>query len=286
MQFYNNIMEKLLLFLLVTLVSFPTFSQDVKLKFYVEDAIGRTDTVIFGLNDNSSLGIDSSLGEVNIFGSPWDSLDIRVIQRDSSNYNCFKSPQCSSCANLYYTDNIDSKVNFRPFGTWAAEYDFFEIFVSALNYPVTVQADFSEFQNDLIQGWSEIYLLSEDCGIFDIRSTNGYDSIRTIFLLVDSSFKTLKVHFQHEVGIEDFKEFDRLIVIYPNPAEETLFINLNNTFTNKATVSVHNTLGQIVSSTTSSDRLIEIDVRNMKKGIYFLEIIEPNRCFWREFIKQ
>lgn len=31
--------------------------------------------VIFGLNDNSSLGIDSSLGEVNIFGSPWDSLD-------------------------------------------------------------------------------------------------------------------------------------------------------------------------------------------------------------------
>lgn len=199
-------MFKLLSICITSLLLIPTYSQSVSLKLFVEDAIGLKDTIVFGINDTATLGIDTSFNEFNIFGTPFDSLDIRVIQRDSANFNCIReTPFYSSppSPNLYFPNNIDSKIDLRPFGSFESVYNNFEFFIYATNYPVTVRADFSEIQFHFLEGWSSIHLLNNNCDAIDYKPIY-YDPINdSLFILTDSSFNTLVANFQHEVGIDE-----------------------------------------------------------------------------------
>ncbi|MDA3818738.1 MAG: hypothetical protein PF486_15260, partial [Prolixibacteraceae bacterium] len=107
------------------------------IKLFVQDHIGRKDSVIIGVNDHSTLGIDSTLGERNIIDLAFDSLDVRVIQRDSTNQICGGSNYSSNNSpDLYYPANSDSKIDYRPFSGYDPLYYNFEIFINAIEFPI------------------------------------------------------------------------------------------------------------------------------------------------------
>ena len=256
-------MNKLILTCLTTVLLFPVFSQNIALKLFVEDAIGRKDTIIFGINNASTLGIDTSFGELNIFGTSFDSLDIRVIQRDSANFNCNYYYQ-----NLYFLDNIDSKIDLRPFGSFESLNNNFEFFIHAINYPVTVWADFSEIQSVFLEYYSTIRLLDSNCNETYMKPIYYNTTNDLLFTLTDSSFNTLLANFQHEVGIDEKNPLNNRI-IYPNP-----FIN---SFTvsgikENSSITVIDVMGKVVHYTPKTINQTQISTTNWAKGLYIVQL--------------
>ena len=98
-------MKNIIVFVLALICTY-SYSQEFHLE--VEYSSGVRDTVIFGFADDASLGIDSNYNEVNIFGTPLQSSDLRSIQRVED-----LDSACQYENN--YDENIDSKINIRPF---------------------------------------------------------------------------------------------------------------------------------------------------------------------------
>ncbi|HMQ86291.1 MAG TPA: T9SS type A sorting domain-containing protein [Flavilitoribacter sp.] len=86
-------------------------------------------------------------------------------------------------------------------------------------------------------------------------------------------------------GINDLL-FDKNVKIYPNPASETLIIEISENF-NQAEFSyeVRNLLGQIVLDEKIEKKLEKIQIGHLKKGIYIIEIKGREGRLSRQFIK-
>ena len=99
-------------------LSVSSFGQGFKLVGLNEN-FERVDSVIFGFADNATLGVDALLGEVNIFNRPTPAYDMRVVQRDSTNFSCSTTFVYDIQGNIvdtakhYFPTNFDSKINFR-----------------------------------------------------------------------------------------------------------------------------------------------------------------------------
>jgi len=77
------------------------------------------------------------------------------------------------------------------------------------------------------------------------------------------------------------------IAVYPNPAKEMLTINYQADKTNNAKVELINTLGQIVISQTASNSQTVLNLLDINKGIYFLNIYYNNHLITvRKIIKE
>ena len=79
------------------------------------------------------------------------------------------------------------------------------------------------------------------------------------------------------------------IEIFPNPANEKLFIELPQTATGTAKIHVHNIQGQKVlnrniDNVTYSD-LVTIDISDIPTGTYFIQIICDNKIYQKKFQK-
>ena len=67
---------------------------------------------------------------------------------------------------------------------------------------------------------------------------------------------------------------DRLLIIYPNPANDILNVNIEKLipFQNPFNIQLYDIQGDILSETKSKDRIIRINVSDFPEGIYFLHI--------------
>jgi hypothetical protein len=264
-------------------------SQDnVTLKLFVEDNIGRKDTVIFGINNSSTVGIDPAFGENNIFGSLYDSLEMRIIQRDSVNHNCLREShfQYPAAPNLYFPNNVDLKVDFRPY-EFRTIYSNFEILIKGFEYPVIVKADFSGISDSYLEGWSAIHLLNSNCDAYDTKSIDHYTLSDTLFLLPDNSFTTLVVFFDHEVGMKPYESIQPTWEIYPNPANRTL--TLYGLEQSTGLIEIINIIGQrLYSFKLSRSTKLNFNIENIPMGIYFVRYFDPieKSTSIRKLIKQ
>lgn len=72
---------------------------------------------------------------------------------------------------------------------------------------------------------------------------------------------------------------DKFITIYPNPAKNTLFIDgVNQSFQ----VLIYTSIGQLVATDANE---VMIDISNLSKGLYYIQIIEDNHKEVFSFIK-
>lgn len=71
------------------------------------------------------------------------------------------------------------------------------------------------------------------------------------------------------VGIEE-KELQGKVKLYPNPAENRLFIEINPPGNSPIYISITNSLGQTLMTTEYSNTSSEIDLSLLKSGIYYL----------------
>ncbi|TNJ45845.1 T9SS type A sorting domain-containing protein [Tamlana fucoidanivorans] len=78
-----------------------------------------------------------------------------------------------------------------------------------------------------------------------------------------------------------------LVQIYPNPAETSLYINLEGVFRNdKVDIDIIDNLGRIILSRKSMDYDRSIDVSNFSRGIYYIKLKLENQTTIKRFIKQ
>ena len=75
------------------------------------------------------------------------------------------------------------------------------------------------------------------------------------------------------------------ISVYPNPANENITINLNNSKADKLEIS--DITGKIVFSSNAIKVNQILNISHLKQGIYILKLIEnENIIFTEKFIKQ
>ncbi len=91
-----------------------------------------------------------------------------------------------------------------------------------------------------------------------------------------STFKTL--------GTPDF-DFARYFTVYPNPAKADLNITAKETI-NVKSMSVYNTLGQLVLVVTNADKVSKIDVSSLTSGNYFIKITTDKGITSSRFVKE
>ncbi len=281
-------MKKLLL-LPILFSLFVVNAQDFSIKLFVEDNVGRKDTVVLGMNSGATLGIDTLLGERDIYGLPYDSLDIRIIQRDSVNHNCIRTSHYGSGnPPLCFPNNIDTKADYRhtSFTSFTSLNLNFEILITALEYPVTIRADYTDLQWHPFDSWSFASLINPtNCeslinSHIDALNNSGYDSI---FSLPNPTFNTIILHFEpHATGLNEATT--HAIKILPNPTSNSLSISLEEATTGN--LSIRNSLGQIVlQEAFSNSTLVNIDLYG-PTGIYFLQLETEGQIITKKIIKQ
>ena len=279
-----NIMKSILTLFLFFLIHADSYAQEQVVMFLVIDNEARRDSIFLGVDWGSdiTLGIDSVYGEENIYGTPFESLDIRVIQRDSSEFNCIResSNQHWTAPNLYFPNNIDSKKDFRPFGNFHSENNNFEVFIHAENYPIIVYGQIVSEYADFIQ----VFSLNSDCSIAEnefIYSQN----FQPLFTLPDSSFNTMVVNFQHEVSI-DYLQTKPSWKVFPNPAQDQLKItDLENIAGTLSLIDLQGKTLNTYSITQKED--FNIELHQLQSGLYFIQLIDDSnqKVSVQKFIK-
>jgi hypothetical protein len=106
-------------------ISIPSYSQVMTIITTLNN--GLRDTVKFGFVPDATLDEDISLGEMNVFTTPVNGYEGRILQRDSSNFSCAVQHDNSK---VYYSDNFDSKFNYRNPSDTSLQNRLFEIWYS------------------------------------------------------------------------------------------------------------------------------------------------------------
>ena len=257
-------------------ISNMAFSQNIEIKIIAIDAVGRVDSVVVGLSDSSSAGIDTSFNESDLYGIPNDSLDFRVIQRDSSMYGC--NPAHGS-GEYYAPHNIDSKVDYRP-EDWSNSqvfYSFnnhFELQLSALSYPVNfILAGNDGLSQSIYNGYAGIWFYNSFCQNIDIAGFDFLNIGDTIHTVIDSSENQVII-FEHEVGISENNTFNN-VRIFPNPAYDWIIIAGSSKEDNIIVVDI---IGHRIDLENNKDSN-QINVSSLSNGIYFLQVRDETKKF-------
>jgi bacillolysin len=74
------------------------------------------------------------------------------------------------------------------------------------------------------------------------------------------------------------------IHIYPNPANELIFIQSNNT--NEKNIQIIDAVGQIVMSEKTTLDILQLNIADLPAGIYVIQVNEFNKSTTINFIKQ
>lgn len=253
---------------------------------YFEDNAGRKDTITFGMSDSATVDIDTAFNEVDIYGTPYDSLDIRIIQRDTTNYECIGNYLYSSPNDpQFFTTNRDLKTDIRdinfsntnPLNYWTVN-TIFEIVFRSFDYPITIKADKQKFENTMFHGWSDFKALYPDCNPDSYHNYYSYTDTLTFFIntlyldsvtIHDTSITRLIFSFGEHVGINEFSKTTPTWKIQPNPAKNNITLSGINTF--DGTIEILNLLGEIVlSKNVFESNNPSIAVEYLKNGIYFI----------------
>ena len=94
--------------------------------------------------------------------------------------------------------------------------------------------------------------------------------------LASSTFKTL--------GTQDF-EFSSYFTLYPNPAQSVLNISSKESIEVKS-ISVYNTLGQLVLVIPNAEKVSKIDVSSLTSGNYFIKVNSDKGSSNARFVKE
>ena len=242
------------------------------IKLFVQDNIGRKDSVIIGVSDSSTLGIDSTLGEKNIFNLALDNLDIRVIQRDSTNQVCGgRMYHRNNPQKLYYPTNSDSKIDFRPFSGHNPLYYNFEIFINAIEFPITLIAEYSGTSGYPADLTADLFFMDNDCQTFKTDRTDPRKD--TLAYISNDSFTTLFLDLNVEVGVKDFNHRSPSWKVFPNPTNSMLTISSENKM--DGTFEIFNINGKSLKNlSVENETKISVNIQDLPRGVLLINYLD------------
>jgi ELWxxDGT repeat protein len=74
--------------------------------------------------------------------------------------------------------------------------------------------------------------------------------------------------------------------VYPNPAKDQITISFNGNIKGAYTVSIKNSLGQIVKEFRSTNRLVNVDINQLDGGVYFVQVADSESISTTKIIKK
>lgn len=74
--------------------------------------------------------------------------------------------------------------------------------------------------------------------------------------------------------------------IYPNPNKGVFFVQLGDSYSINTKIVIYNSLGVQVYETLAQENKTEIDLSDMKRGIYFIRVTDGNQTRTQKIIKQ
>jgi hypothetical protein len=84
----------------------------------------------------------------------------------------------------------------------------------------------------------------------------------------------------------DSKANDKAISVYPNPSNETVNINLGFIPTQNLTIRIFDVQGALVSQTQGNTQIIQLNVGDLGRGFYVVEIADNKQKINTNFVKQ
>lgn len=143
-------------------------------------------------------------------------------------------------------------------------------------------SDIHNIQNDFN---SEITLEGAQDYTFSVVHSPGYYGNDSTKIGIESNGGILNLNIVFKNGSITGANKQQLaeITLYPNPANQRLFIK-NNGFTSFDEISVINIVGQKVISKSRFSVSNEIDVSNLRNGIYVLRLKTGNQIISQKFI--
>lgn len=242
-----------------------------------QDVLVFTATINPSTADNNQVNNTSILNQIVV--NSYDPNDITVREGqfiteeqadDYLNYVIrFQNTGTADAINVRVTDTLDQNLDWSTFQPITASHD----------YKTNRIANEVEFLFDNIHladsttdepashGYI-IYKIKPKSGITIGDSMNAQAHIYFDFnLAIDTNIVTTTV--QNVAGIKENKTED--FTIYPNPASGSVSILLNTTVTSSEIVIV-DVLGKIVQTKTINSNQSDLDISNLKSGIYFITI--------------
>jgi|GEM_PF-4895555 len=232
---------------------------------------GSRDTIKFGFVEDATLDEDIALGEQNIFMTPVNGYEGRILQRDSGNYSCAIQLDWSK---VYYPGNFDTKINYRnPLDT-SLQNRFFETWYS------DNQTYSLEFICDIpIKSFLlEAYLFNYDCGvdpplpgIWSMQNDTIKHAILTFpaglgikqqIFITNPNITTSTIDEKSNVGDND-------IIVYPNPTNGTFYFQ-QSTALEIERISVYNFIGEQIEQFDSLPIDSEIGLDQFSNGPYLV----------------
>ncbi|WP_432670380.1 DUF7619 domain-containing protein [Flavobacterium sp. SM2513] len=137
---------------------------------------------------------------------------------------------------------------------------------------------------------------------FDDANNDGYVAFKiktkSTLVLGNTFSNTASIYFDYNFPIitntaittiatlsnQDF-DFGSYFTVYPIPAKDVLHFNTKNEIVLKS-ISIYNTLGQMVMAVTNPENNTTIDVANLKTGTYFIKVMTNKGTANTKFIKE
>ncbi len=83
------------------------------------------------------------------------------------------------------------------------------------------------------------------------------------------------------VGIKDFQRIS--FTVFPNPSQDFIQLNLDETQLNQARVTISDYQGKIIKNVEGE--MNRIDISNLSKGVYFVQVVSGDKIGFNKFIK-
>ena len=122
----------------------------------------------------------------------------------------------------------------------------------------------------------------------DTLSTLSVNTLKQYVQHIHNYYNTNLVHNCSDLftSVNEINNTKAQIHIYPNPANNKLFVNTRQTNLQNTTVSIYNIQGQQLLQQNIRQSQTEIDIQNLSKGIYIIKVLNGNEVMQGKFVKE
>ncbi len=274
-------MKKLLLINLLLFISLYTYSQEFKMKLWLEDSAGNKDSVEIGYDNVATDGIDLSFGEENIFSSPW-----------GNEFEARAGDATITLNGQYNTSPTTIHTKKQIIGKTCNFFHMMKIAINCKNFPLIIKWDTSvfssnscgyssfitsgtiwggdwfdgvmAFMNPLHDWYDKDSLIITEIG--DLSSPVHYSQNGQDIIQLNVSFgDTMPTTSMGDFIIE--KSFD----VFPNPSNGSFYIKSKINMIGLSDIKIYNILGELLYhkiKDNNAAEIIEINNINFENGIY------------------
>jgi hypothetical protein len=240
----------------------------------------RVDSVTLGFVENASIGIDTGLGEANIFNQPAQTFDMRVIQRDSINFSCtytfwLNANNTYDTLKHFFPVKFDSKMNFRSKRDTSFINRLFEIKFFSKNikrlfvYPLNPNQFLDYSTPNLFR-----YYLDSCLGKPQPITYVWNPSNPTIYSdeIASTPISNIVILFPKGFLLDSKETINTKPRVYPNPASDVLTIDNIEVGKVKA-LRLFDILGrEVLNQKVEGSESVQLNVSQLSRGTYLLTL--------------